>query len=146
MTDHPTIHEPTKDVLSESPQSPLANPDLLRVLGTLLASPQSTRTEQADDRPKAAMSASTGAGDGLAALLSNPEMMEKLPQLISVIKPMLGTLSPTIPPTPSHAASPDADRDRLLLALKPFLSQKRCEAIDNMLRIGKLGSVLQGLK
>lgn len=142
MTDHPTTHEPTKDVLSASP---LANPDLLRVLGTLMASPQSTRTEQADDRPKAAMSASTGAGDGLAALLSNPEIMEKLPQMISVIKPMLGNISPAVP-TDSPHASPDADRDRLLLALKPFLSQKRCEAIDNMLRIGKLGSVLQGLK
>jgi len=153
MTDHPMTNESEKEVQSASPANqPLITPDLIRTLGTLLgsSSPQNAvKTQEADVNTESnsatpQASAPLG-GDGLSALLSNPEMLEKLPQLISVLKPMMGTISPpqTLQP---KLSSPDAERDQLLLSLKPFLSKKRCEAIDNMLRIGKLGSVLQGLK
>ena len=153
MTDHSMTNESQKEMQSASPSNqPLINPDLLRTLGALLGSSspngaakaQATENNAESNNVATPTSAPVGS-DGLSALLSNPEMMEKLPQLISVIKPMMGTIPPPQTAQPK-VSSPDAQRDQLLLSLKPFLSKKRCEAIDNMLRIGKLGSVLQGLK
>lgn len=152
MTDHPMTNESQKEMQSASPSNqPLINPDLLRTLGALLgsSSPNGAAKAQATEHNAESNNVATPTSapvgsDGLFALLSNPEMMERLPQLISLIKPMLGTVTPTQADQKSSVT--ESERDRLLLSLKPFLSQKRCEAIDNMLRIGKLGSVLQGLK
>ena len=85
--------------------------------------------------------------DGLAAMLSDPAMLEKLPQMIAVIKPLLGSLSASAPPkenVPAH--DPATCRNNLLLALKPFLSPHRRDAIDTMLRISHLGNVFSQLK
>ncbi len=87
-------------------------------------------------------------GDGLSSLLSNPALLARLPQIMAAIKPMMGNLSTegkgggkeTPPPTPTLC------REQLLLALKPFLSHERCEAVDTILRISKLGAIFQMLK
>lgn len=132
----------------------LANPELLRTLGTLIGnlsqgkgdSPTADSVPTSTGSPQSAPSA-----DGLSALLSNPEMMEKLPQIISVLKPMMGNAtvsskeSSTTEVTPASAER-ELPRDRLLLSLKPFLSQSRCDAIDTMLRIAQLSHVFQQLK
>ena len=90
-------------------------------------------------------------GDGLSALLSNPALLARLPQIMAAIKPMLGTL-----PMTEHGGEkaserkdpppPTICREQLLLALKPFLSHERCEAVDMILRLSKLGAVFQLLK
>ena len=75
-------------------------------------------------------------------MLSNPEMMEKLPSIMAALGPMLAS-RPSNPTAPPQKPGPSNDRDRLLLSLKPFLSPARCEAIDTMIRIAGLGQVLQ---
>ncbi len=82
--------------------------------------------------------------DGLASVLSNPELMAKLPQMMAMLAPMLSSL----PANTSHPAPKSTDdcRNDLLLALKPFLSPERCQAIDTMLRIAKLGTILGQIK
>lgn len=119
----------------------LANPDLLRSIGSLMG---------------AASSAETPPVDGLSRVLSDPTLMAKLPQVIEMIKPVLQNETPTTPPeapsgesvpTIAHPGAPRRNcRDDLLLALKPFLSPERAAAIDTLLRLGQLGSVLQALK
>lgn len=97
--------------------------------------------------------------DGLGAVLSNPELMAKLPQIMAMLRPMMEQQIAAPPPqsgnegaeTPA-SASPIAplkkttdNRSALLLALKPFLSEDRRNAIDAMLRLSTLGDVLRRL-
>ena len=102
--------------------------------------------------------------DGLSKVLSDPSLMAKLPQIMAMLQPMLAD-TPAQPqtseaekaiPAPSEAtpamahAIPQAPRrdcrDDLLLALKPFLSPARCEAVDTIIRLSKLGAVLKHLQ
>lgn len=80
--------------------------------------------------------------DGLGAILSNPELMAKLPQVMAMLKPMLGEGASTPEP---RKGTPEENRNALLLALKPFLSKDRQHAVDAILRIAKLGNVLRQL-
>ena len=97
--------------------------------------------------------------DGLGAVLSNPELMAKLPQIMAMLRPMMEQQTAAPPPqsgnegaeTPA-TASPIAplkkttdNRSALLLALKPFLSEDRRNAVDAMLRLSTLGDVLRRL-
>ena len=88
-----------------------------------------------------------GIGDGLSAVLANPDLMAKLPQMMAVLGPMLGG-NDTKPPSPhsGHERSQEDCRNDLLLALKPFLSPERRNAVDAILRISKLGNVLRQMK
>ncbi len=137
----------------------LSNPDLLRQIGNSGNntrdgtdepptnsddSATETHTEQsgAESRPVSAAPMQ----DGLAALLSNPAMLEKLPQMLAVMKPLMSMPAPKSNAAPPPAASPEICREQLLISLKPFLSHSRCEAVDTIIRISKLGHVLEQLK
>lgn len=136
--------------------------------------------------------------DALSGILSDPAFLARLPQMMAVLKPMLGAIpaspgtatgtptdapasaltgiftgNPTGIPTGNPAGNPTgtlaagraesgsqqatpptkpqtkplADcRDDLLLALKPFLSPERREAVDSILRISRLGQVLRQIR
>ncbi len=81
--------------------------------------------------------------DILSGLLSNPEMLAKLPAMIETVKPLLQNLSPqasekTEKKEEESVHSKKRENDRrvaLLLALKPYLSQSRCDAIDYIVKI-----------
>lgn len=73
--------------------------------------------------------------DGLASILSNPALMENLPNLLSGMRPL-----PAMPPSPK---TPEDRRRDLLLAMKPFLSKDRGNAVDLILQISRLGAVLR---
>lgn len=77
--------------------------------------------------------------DGLGAVLSNPELMAKLPQVMAMLRPM------TEQQTSAPQKKAETDRSALLLALKPFLSEDRRNAVDAMLRLSALGDVLRRL-
>ncbi len=139
----------------------LSNPDLLRRIGGILntvSAPAPSATGEGTPAEASVQPASAGAagqtsaqesatwnGDGLASLLSNPAMLEQLPKMISVIKPLLASVPPP-KPAPTANSSPQANRDNLLLALKPFLSSERREAVDSIIRLSRLGNVFQQLK
>ena len=89
----------------------------------------------------------------LSKIMSNPEAMTMLSSLLgnqstksapkekkeNEREPAIASI---LPPTPAKA-SPREERRRLLLALKPFLSKERCEAIDRILMITDALSLLQ---
>ena len=72
-------------------------------------------------------------------------MLEKLPQILSVMTPLLSAAAPKPPQSKQEMSLQDC-RDNLLLALKPFLSGERRDAVDTIIRISKLGTVFRQLK
>ena len=92
--------------------------------------------------------------DGLSAVLSNPELMARLPQVMAMLRGNADAGSTGTRNQPSFALSgkppakqsPEDSRNHLLLALKPFLSKERRDAVDIILRISQLGTVLRQMK
>ena len=106
--------------------------------------------------PDTGQSAIPNLTDGLGAVLSNPELLAKLPQVMAMLRPMMEQSAaqtaapqadaPAVPASaPTAEKKPPDNRTALLLALKPFLSEDRRNAVDAMLRISALGDVLRRL-
>lgn len=158
-----------QDNLAAERGSPSGNDYLSEILKGIMSSP--ITDEGAGEReptPQPATQASPSA-DVFSALLSNPELLAKLPSLISSIKPMLDMLgmgaksSPSSTPVSSaHESSSHGDRgaieagalvkkqsdDRraaLLCAMKPYLSRDRQQAVDYIIKLGRLGDILKTL-
>lgn len=139
----------------------LSNPELLKKVGAMLgggqtapqgdaateaAAPSSATAEASASGTSDPAKAASAPVDGLASLFSDPAMMEKLPQIISAMKPLLASMPSPSPKKEEKPSSPALCRDNLLLSLKPFLSPARCEAVDTILRLSKLGSVFKQLQ
>ena len=132
----------------QEPRGLFSNPESMQALGALIEklSGETNRGTVSQTIPDSKASA-----DGITELLSNPELMKKLPEIIAAVKPIMGNLAaaPTSEQKREDNApsnSRDRSRDQLLLSLKPFLSKNRCDAIDTMLRIATLSHVFQQLK
>ena len=139
-------------------------PDLFSLLGKIMQSAGSSPNDNATPA-RATSTASTGTeqqhsgGDILSSLLSNPEIISKLPQVLSMLKPLMeGGAVPTSSHVETQAsgnATPAAlikphkkecdNRAALLYALKPYLKRERQEAIDYMVKLSKLGDILKSL-
>ena len=130
---------------SQNTNSPVLDPELIRRVVGMLASTNTSDTDVTTEATETtASSDGQVGGNAIASLLSDPALLARLPQIISVMKPLLSTATPppapsVSPPTPKSAR--ENNRDRLLLSLKPVLSPARCEAIDTMLRIAQLGDL-----
>ena len=132
-----------------SPDAILSDPATIARIASMLGALQPTAPPSKDTAVATphAEGVPPVAGDGLAALLSNPAMPEMLPRLISMMKPLLAANpSPAVPTVAPQAPSHASNRDNLLLAIKPFLSQNRREAVDTLLRLEKLGEVFNHIK
>ena len=136
----------------------LSNPDLIRNLSSMLGKSGEGAAEQtppstATNLPP--LENNEAIADGISRVLSNPEMMAKLPDVMKMLAPMLQQTPPatgeSVPAIAPAIATPSqkGDRDRrgcrndLLVALKPFLSPERCRAIDMLLGLSRLGDALQ---
>lgn len=129
----------------------LSDPAFMEKLKGVLSGLQGGQSGGATSAPNQTEAAPASAGgqpaDGLAAVLSNPAMMEKLPAIIAALKPMMESAGTPAASAPVAAKpSPEHSRETLLVALKPFLSKERGEAIDTILRLSQLGSVLGQMK
>ena len=90
-----------------------------------------------------------------SSLLSNPELLSKLPTILSTVGPIIESLSKgggqaiktSAPETiPEKKAEPSNDRRAALLcAMKPYLSHDRQLAIDYIIKLGRLGDILKTL-
>ena len=128
----------------------LGDPETISKLSGVMNTLRQSPTNAAKDAPTAAPTTPLPASDGLAGLLSDPSLMERLPQMLALVKPLLAadaakpTSSEAVPTIAPHA--PSLDRDHLLLALKPFLSEDRRSAVDAILRISRLGELIRQIK
>ena len=132
--------------LSDTLSTLLSNPEMMEKIRSIAGQLSSQPAAPVTENPPA-LSANALPADGLASVLSDPDLMAKLPQMMAVLRPMLsanvGSGKSLDPP---HPRSTEDCRNDLLLALKPFLSPERCNAIDTMLRIAKLGTVIRQIK
>ena len=148
--------EVVNEANSQANEASLPDPEMIRRMASLLSNAVSS-AKTANDATTPTQEnkdvASAPKGDLLSALLSDPSLLQRLPQIIAVMKPLLAESTP--PPAPdaaptaliqSEKVSGNSNRDRLLLSLKPFLSPSRCEAIDTMLRLARLGEVFGQFK
>lgn len=143
----------------------LSDPKLLSTLTGLLGTATAGTREDGTQAPPSLP-------EGLGSVLSNPELMAKLPSVMAMLRPMIETTgarnateetapkdfpaegSPAESAVPAgvfphghtYAAPRERCRNDLLLALKPFLSKERCEAVDMILRLSALGTVLKQLQ
>lgn len=74
--------------------------------------------------------------DGLLGALP-PDLIGKLPALMSALGPMMGG---------GIGSAGKDDKTALLLALKPYMSPQRCDAIDKLIMFSRLGQILQQLR
>ena len=142
--------------------TPAADPSPSAMLGSILSNPELIKSISGILGNSANTGDTPQGADGLSGVLANTELMAKLPQIMAMLKPMLSgipsadsTHAPAAPPTVQEAVPTSAPpskrpptdcRDELLLALKPFLSPGRCEAVDTIIRLSRLGSVLKHLQ
>lgn len=110
-------------------------------------------------------------GDIFASVLSNPELIAKLPSIISSVKPIIEMLgkgfSPSASAAPSETVAASAvtpastpavslkdipvsskgsdSRTALLCAMKPYLSEDRRVAVDYIVKLSRLGEILKTL-
>lgn len=143
-------------------------PDLGSLLGSLLGGTGGGTGASESAIPSDAMR------EGIGAVLSDPQMMAKLPDMIEMLRPLMGggagggnplgeVLSAVAKPQEKEregephgaAASPvsvqHGDRKKgchdrriaLLCALRPYLSPRRQEAIDYILRMDKMGKLFR---
>lgn len=123
--------------------------------------------------PSSSAPPQSSGGDILSSLLSNPELIAKLPTIISSIKPIIEILGSVRPvgsvasdsapssdsaPTSAKPDTPESipasavklggrsdSRTALLCAMKPYLSHDRQNAIDYIVKLGRLGDILKTL-
>ncbi|MBR4032173.1 MAG: hypothetical protein IKJ07_05500 [Clostridia bacterium] len=151
--------------------SPSGNDYLSGILKGIMSTPTDSDPSDRDFSTTAATTPSAPqtnpSADIFSALLSNPELLSKLPALISSIKPMLDMLgmgagsaptSATVSTNTTHGDnnsieagaqikkhSADDRRAALLCAMKPYLSRDRQQAVDYILKLSRLGDVLKSL-
>lgn len=127
--------------LSSAIEGILAHPELISMVASTLGKAP----------PTAAVTPKRAEGEASAsplAAIAESAPSEALPtEAISALAPLLSNLSGLggikkgAPPSGKH----DDPRICLLLALKPYLSASRCEAIDTMIRLSSISEILRGL-
>ena len=127
--------------LTDALSSILSNPEMMEKLRSVAGQLSPTQPPPSPANP----SPNSSTVDGLASILSDPQMMAKLPQIMAMLGPMMGSIGNTGVTNKPNKSSEDC-RNALLLALKPFLSPDRCQAIDTMLRISQLGTIIRQIK
>lgn len=128
----------------------LSNPEVMSKVSSVLSSlsaPEAKAEESA--APTSAPSSAEPEGGDLASTLSsvieNKELMSKLPDIMTAMGPLLsGGKNSGGGKGGTGGKKQGCDkRTALLLALKPYMSPRRCEAIDYFIRINKLGDVIK---
>lgn len=134
----------------ELPQAPpssdalgrlLGDPELGERIGRILSSVTAQNAEQPS--PTTESASTVASAEGSASTLA-PALAGMLPALLSSLGGASGAL-PAAGGAGGRKGPPD-EREALLAALRPFLSPARRDAVDTVLRLLKLGNLLQGLQ
>ena len=72
---------------------------------------------------------------------------DKLPEMVAALSPILSGLTKPAhhPPPPPGPKKPQDKKTALLCAIKPYLSRERGEAIDYIIKFGKLAEIFKGI-
>jgi hypothetical protein len=159
--------------MNESPNASFSNENGLDYLSRIINEVAGSDTVDTSKQTEAQNDSSTDSAsqqpssDFISTILSNPDILSKLPSLISSIKPIMEMFGKTQSiPTQSKAREESADgtvqastqsvsiaktmgdssrRAALLCAMKPYLNRERQDTIDYIIKISRLGDVLKSL-
>lgn len=123
--DEPTLQEQSIPNLSEAIEKLMAHPEILQMAASVMSTPKddaSATKAAASEIPKDPTPPSVPTGG--------------MPDLLQLALPLLsGGKRP-------HGKSDALSRSTaLLIALKPYLSASRCETVDKLVQIGRLGTL-----
>ena len=105
-------------------ESILASPAFSQILGQL----QGKSTEEEQKKP--------------AVPAITPEMMQKLPQMMSALAPLVGGKGEEKSSGGKKELNDGEKRKRLLSALRPYLSDNRRDALDQVLKVTEMTDLL----
>ena len=126
MSDNQESKVPSAPQISEMIEKLLDNPELIGMVASAVGKTPK-KDESAGEEGKVGAPAAAASGVSLEALTG----------LVSSIAPAVASLGQ------SDKETKKSDRrDHLLLALKPYMCPERCEAIDCMIRLGKISELL----
>ena len=118
------ISNMSAEELQGAVQSILSNPAFGQILGQL-------QGKGAEEQKNPAMPAIT------------PEMMQKLPQMMSALAPLVGGAGKEKSSGGSAKEGHEGEkRKRLLAALRPYLSDGRRDAVDQILKVTEMTDLL----
>ena len=125
-----------------SQEKELSSEELGQAVSSILADPAFGRllSELRGEGGDAAASAAPVSAPAVSAV--TPQMLEKLPQMMAALRPLVEGAEKG---QGKEADDEAARRRRLLSALRPYLSDKRRGAVDNILRITEMTDLLGNL-
>ena len=118
--------------LSDMIDKLLARPDIINMVASAVGKQQNGGGDEkkVKEQPPPDMS------DGISPNSS-------LPELVSAIAPAIAALGGYAQKKPQSEKL--CRRDGLLCALKPYLCRERCDAIDYMIKLGKISELLKNM-
>lgn len=130
-------NSPKAEGLADILASITGNPELMKKISGIVGGAPSDATKEKEEAKAAA---------GIGDVLANPELMAKLPEVIAVLRPMMSEGDSKSQPKKDGQVDATSRRMALLYALKPYLSPRRCEAIDYIARMSKMGDLMKNIK
>lgn len=149
--------------MGDALSSILSNPELMAKISAIAGSLSGGEQSTVADAPPPG----NAAPSGLASALNNPQLLSKLPEVMATLAPILSggngggeaqhgerseqknDVSDEGPSAPAASIKTDvpcrAHRTALLCALKPYMSPRRREAIDYIIKIDRIGDLLHTL-
>ncbi len=118
--------------LSSAISKIMEHPELISMVASVLG----------NDGAQSAQSDSEG-GDTASGAVSAEAAFVPPPEVISTLAPVLSKISAL---SGGASGSRSFKHEALLCALKPYLSRSRVDAIDYIVKISKMSSLIQGLK
>lgn len=106
-------------------------------------------TENGDDIRAEAGSASVGGGGDILGSLISPEMLLKLPEVIAAAGPLMQSFGRLREDSAKGGKAfhrgrvPTEKRCALLAAMKPYLSEHRCNTVDMVISLSKFSSIFE---
>jgi hypothetical protein len=132
MSDMEESKAPSAPQISEMIDKLLAEPELINMVATAIGKAPS----EAESQKKEGENMADGGVKNSA--VSN----EALSGLVSSLAPAIAALGK---PSQKQAAKKSDRRDCLLVALKPYLCRERCEAIDYMIKLGRISELMRNI-
>ena len=125
--------------------------DLSGMLGKLLANPQIIQSvasalslEGGEAAPKGETAESErekGRAEEVAPLPDVAAMAQRLPEIMNMLTPVIQQKGGAR----SGKDAPGDNRACLLNAMKPYMSQKRCEAIDYIIKFSQISDIIKNI-
>lgn len=125
--------------LSDALEQIMANPGIISAVASALGGIKSAESNNVTESE----SDDVSSGESLSASAAPSPQMPDMSAIVSTLAPMMSKLGGNEKRSDSPEHRRTKDREALLCALKPYVSDGRREAIDHIIRISKLSDAFR---